>query len=316
MTQFPWGDGRRYNSYSRYCKEHYGGRVQRLPVDAGFLCPNRTNRATGGCTFCSNEAFTPKYLSDKQIDFQEQIIEGKIFFAKRYRNSLGYFAYFQSFTNTYVPVSILRNYCQSVLEIPDIKGIIISTRPDCLPNATLQFLSELSQKTDLCVEIGVESFSNDTLSHVNRGHSVECTFEAFEKLHDHGIRTCAHLIFGLPGETPDQWIKEVKCTNILKPDFLKFHQLQIFKGTPIESEYSNNPERFWTFTADGYVSFICDYLERLSPDIVIERICAEVPPRFLSVSNWKLLRHDTLVKKVEAELTQRDTYQGVFAKGT
>lgn len=306
---FPWGDDRRFNAYSRYCRAHYGGRIQKLPVDAGFSCPNRVSRTQGGCTYCANNAFSPAYLAEKE-DVAFQLEHGKTFFQKRYPKNNGYFAYFQAYTNTNAPVELLRQKFEAALHVPDIKGIIISTRPDCLPDEVLDYLSELNQRTHLTVEIGVESFHNETLTHIHRGHSVECTFESFEKLHQRNISTGAHLIFGLPNEKPEQWLSDILLLNQLHPQFVKFHQLQIFKNTAIETEYTQYPERFRFFPADDYVAFLCDYLERMSPEIVIERFSAEVPPRYLAVSQWNLLRHDALVKMVEKEMERRGSWQG------
>ena len=199
---FPWGNERRFHAYSHYCKVHYGGRIQKLPVDAGFTCPNRASRSHGGCTYCANNAFSPSYLIDN-VNIVSQLEDGKRFFQKRYPNNNGYFAYFQSYSNTYAPLDVLRQRYETALQVPDIKGLIISTRPDCLPEEVLDYLSELNSRTHLTVELGVESFHNDTLTHIHRGHTVECTFEAFEKLQQQDIPTGAHLIFGLPNEKPE-----------------------------------------------------------------------------------------------------------------
>lgn len=306
---FPWGGERRFYAYSHYCQTHFGGRIQKLPVDAGFSCPNRVSREKGGCTYCANNAFSPSYLTVNE-DVSTQLEKGKQFFQKRYPVNHGYFAYFQSYTNTFAPLSVLREKFEAALQVADIKGVVISTRPDCLPDEVLDYLSELSARTRLVVELGVESFRNDTLVHIHRGHTVECTCEAFGKLHSRGIPIGAHLIFGLPYETPEQWLQEVRTINRLRPMFLKFHQLQMFKGTAMAAEYAGFPERFFSFTADEYVQFVCDYLERLSPDIVVERFSAEAPPRFLAVSPWRLLRHDAMLRKIEEELERRKTWQG------
>lgn len=308
---FPWGSERRFNAYSHYCKTHFGGRIQKLPVDAGFSCPNRVNRTQGGCTYCANNAFSPSYLAESD-DVATQLKNGERFFEKRYPSNNGYFAYFQAYSNTYAPLSVLREKFEAALQVSDIKGLIISTRPDCLPEEVMDYLSELNTHTHLTVELGVESFHNETLVHIHRGHTVECAFEAFAKLRKRDIPTCAHLIFGLPNETPRQWLSDVHSLNQLHPDFVKFHQLQIFKNTIMEKEYAESPERFHHFSVDDYVHFMCNYLEQLSPNIVVERFSAEVPPRFLAVSQWHLLRHDALVRKVEEELARRDTYQGIY----
>ena len=306
---FPWGGERRFNAYSHYCRTLFGGRVQKLPVDAGFSCPNRASRTQGGCTYCANSAFSPSYLAQND-DIATQLENGKRFFEKRHPHKNGYFAYFQSYTNTFAPLPVLRDKFEAALQVPDIKGLVISTRPDCLQDEVLDFLSELNERTRLTVELGVESFHNETLAHIHRGHTVESTFEAFEKLHSRKISTGTHLIFGLPDEKPEQWLTDVQSLNELRPQFVKFHQLQIFKNTAMEREYNDHPGRFHPLSADDYVQFLCHYLERMSPEIVIERFSAEVPPRYLAVSPWHLLRHDALVRKIEDELVKRGTYQG------
>jgi len=306
---FFWGDHRRFNAYSHYCKTHYGGRIQKLPVDAGFSCPNRDSRISGGCTYCANDAFSPAYLSGKESVIA-QLEKGKQFFQKRYPSNNGYFAYFQAYTNTFAPVRVLKEKFEQALAVPDVKGLIISTRPDCLADATLDYLSELSECTSLTVELGVESFHNETLAHIRRGHTVECAVEAFSRLAERKIPTCAHLIFGLPGETPAQWLEDVLRLNELHPQFVKFHQLQLFKGTVMSEEYAEHPERFHPLSVEEYVAFMCDYLEQMSPEIVVERFSAEAPPRYLAATPWHLLRHDVLVKKIESELERRNTCQG------
>ena len=307
---FPWGSERRFYAYSHYCKTHYGGRIQKLPVDAGFSCPNRVSRSNGGCTYCANNAFTPSYLTEND-DIAIQLEKGKAFFQKRYPSNNGYFAYFQAYSNTSASLDILKQKYETALNVPDIKGLVISTRPDCLSDEVLDYLSELNTRTQLTIEIGVESFHNETLAHIFRGHTIECTFQAFEKLHSRNIPAGAHLIFGLPNEKPAQWLSDVQLLNDLRPQFVKFHQLQIFKNTAMEGEYNAYPERFCPLSADEYMLFLCDYLEKMSPDIVIERFSAEVPPRYLTVSHWHLLRHDALVRKIEGKLMERGTYQGV-----
>ena len=308
---FPWGSERRFYAYSHYCKTHYGGRIQKLPVDAGFSCPNRVNRSKGGCTYCANNAFTPSYIAEND-DIAVQLEKGKAFFQKRYPSNIGYFAYFQAYSNTFASLDILKQKYETALNVPDIKGLVISTRPDCLSDEVLDFLSELNTRTKITLETGVESFHNETLAHIHRGHTVECTFQTFEKLHSRNIPVGAHLIFGLPNEKPEQWLSDVQLLNELRPQFVKFHQLQIFKDTAMAAEYNAHLERFQPLSADQYVQFLCDCLEKMSPDIVIERFSAEVPPHYLAVSHWHLLRHDALVRKIDEELARRNAYQGVL----
>ena len=306
---FPWGGERRFNAYSHYCRTNFGGRIQKLPVDAGFSCPNRVSRTQGGCTYCANNAFTPSYLAEND-DIATQLEHGKRFFEKRYPSNNGYFAYFQSYTNTLAPLSVLRDKFETALQVPDIKGLIISTRPDCLPEEVMDYLSELNILTHLTVELGVESFHNETLTHIHRGHTVESTFEAFANLHSRKISTGAHLIFGLPDEKPEQWLSDVQLLNELRPKFVKFHQLQIFKGTKMAEEYLEHPEYFHLFDLEEYIDFVIDFAERLNPNIVIERFAGEVPPRYLVSAPWMKLRYDEVLNRIEKRMEERNTWQG------
>ena len=209
ILPYPWGDDRRYYSYTHYLRKHFGGRLLKIPVDAGFTCPNRDGTVgTGGCTYCLNEAFNPSYCTPVK-SITEQLEDGKAFYRRRNRKIAGYLAYFQAFSNTHAPVEQLQALYEEALRVPDIQGIVIATRPDCLGEDVLDYLQAISEKTSLCVELGIESCRDETLRHIHRGHDFRCTQEAFEQLHTRGIECGGHLIFGLPGENPDIWLEDI-----------------------------------------------------------------------------------------------------------
>ncbi len=300
----------RYNSQSEYFKTKYGVRLQKLVVDAGFTCPNRDGtKGRGGCTYCDNNAFHPNYSTpDKSIG--RQLDEGIEFHRGRYRRAGGYLAYFQPYSNTYAPLEKLRELYGQALAHPEVKGLVIGTRPDCVDAAKLDYLASLAKEHIVIVEYGIESCYDATLQHINRGHSWEDAVWAVEMTAGRGIATGAHFIFGLPGESREMMMAAADKINTLKIDSVKFHQLQIIKGTKMEEEFALYPERFETFTLEGYIDFFVDFLERLRPDLVIERFAGEVPPRFVNSTPWGLVRNAELNRMLEERLESRETFQG------
>ena len=300
----------RYNSQADYFKEKYGFRLQKLVVDAGFTCPNRDgSKASGGCTFCDNNAFHPGYSTpDKSIT--QQLDEGIEFHRGRYRRAGGYLAYFQPYSNTYAPLEKLKQFYGEALKHPEIKGLVIGTRPDCVDEAKLDYLAELSREHIVIVEYGIESCYDATLEHINRRHTYADAVRAVEMTAARGIAAGAHFILGLPFETREMMLAAAEKINSLKIDSVKFHQLQIIKGTKMEEEFSQHPERFETFAKDDYIDFFVDILERLRPDLVIERFAGEVPPRFVNSTPWGLVRNVELLRMLEKRLEDRETFQG------
>ena len=301
---------KRYNSFVGYFKEKYGYRLQKIVIDGGFSCPNRDGSiARGGCTYCDNNAFHPNYsISSKSIF--TQIEEGIEFHLGRYRNTSHYLAYFQPYSNTYAPLEVLKEKYETALNHPKVDGIVIGTRPDCVDDAKLDYLAELSKNHIVIVEYGIESCYNRTLEHINRGHSWEQAVEAVEKTANRGIFQGAHFIFGLPGETKEDLMGMAEKINSLKINSVKFHQLQIIKGTKMEKEFAESPERFVTFSLEEYIDFFVDFLERLRPDLYIERFAGEVPPRFVNSTPWGLIRNTELLHLLDKRLEERDTFQG------
>ncbi|MDR0728507.1 MAG: TIGR01212 family radical SAM protein [Prevotellaceae bacterium] len=303
---------RRYNSAAEWYKQTFGERIQKVTINAGFTCPNRDGTVgTGGCTFCLNAAFNPSYCRpDKPI--MQQIDEGIAFHAVRYRRAEKFVAYFQAYSNTYAPLSTLKEIYRQALEHPKIIGIVVGTRPDCMDAEKLDYFTALEQQgLFVQIEYGVESCYDRTLQHVNRGHTFAQAQEAIVQTAARGLKTAAHFIFGLPGETRDDMLTSAAMISLLPLRSVKFHQLQIIKGTVIEQEFAQHPERFVTFTLPEYIDFFIDFLERLSPDIVIERFIGEVPPRFVNHTVWGLLRNVEILRMLEKRLEERDTWQGV-----
>ncbi len=307
---YPWGDERRFNSYNNYFTKQFGGRVQKISIDAGFSCPNRDGKiSTGGCTFCSNAAFNPSYCKPEK-SIRQQIEEGIEFHQKRYRRANQYLAYFQAFSNTYKPLEELKSIYTQALEVPEIAGVVIGTRPDLIDEALLQHLSEIQQTHYVMLEYGVESVYDETLKRVNRGHDFATAEKAFRMTADYGIPCGAHFIFGLPGESKPMMLDAADVISRLPLTTVKFHQLQIFKGTKMADEYLEHPEHFHLFDLEEYIDFVIDFAERLNPDIVIERFAGEVPPRFLVSEPWKKLRYDEVLTRIEKRMEERETWQG------
>ena len=301
----------RYTPFSY--QERYGLRLQRLALDGGFRCPNRDGTAgTGGCTFCDNRAFHPSYTQGKSIT--QQIEAGMAFHAERGRRADGYLAYFQAFSGTYAPREVLCARYEEALAHPAVKGIVIGTRPDCVDAGKLDYLAELKSQGNIVEgEYGIESVYDATLERVNRGHTFACTKEAIEETSRRGIPVGGHIIIGLPGETREMILEEASVLNSLPVSSLKIHQLQILKGTAIETEFAEHPAFFLRLGPEAYMDLLADFLERLRPDIAIGRIVSSVPPSFTDAP-WGLLRQEELWKRLEKRLEERNTHQGDLAK--
>ncbi len=300
----------RYNSYIGYFKKTYGERLQKVVVDAGFTCPNRDGLVgTGGCTYCDNAAFHPGY-STAGIPIHEQIDEGIKFHRVRYRKAEKFLAYFQPYSNTYAPLERLREVYEEALSHPLVAGIVIGTRPDCVDGDKLDYLASLARDHVVVIEYGIESVYDRTLQRINRGHSFEDAVRAVEMTTARGLTQGAHFIFGLPGETVGDMLAYAPIINKMSLHSVKFHQLQIVRGTAMEREFASHPSDFVTFSLDEYLDFIADLLERLRPDLYIERFAGEVPPRFVNSTPWGLLRNTELIRLLEQRLESRDTWQG------
>lgn len=311
---YPWGDDRPYNSYSAYFRARFGERVQKVAINAGFTCPNRDGRVgVGGCTFCNNEAFTPSYCKAVK-SITQQIDEGIEFHQRRYRNASRYLAYFQSFSNTYAPLEVLRERYSEALSHEGVVGLVIGTRPDCVSEEILDYLAELAKGHYITVEYGIESCYDDTLLRINRGHDFACAERAVKMSAERGLAVGAHFVLGLPGESDEMILEQVERINALPLTTIKFHQLQVFRGTAMEREYDEYPEHFRFWELDEYLDLMVEILRRLRPDIVVERFASEAPPRYHHGRNWGLIRNETLWSMFERKLKERGAYQGELYK--
>lgn len=309
---YPWGDSRRFNSYANYFRHHFGGRIQKVTINAGFTCPNRDGTCgTGGCTFCNNEAFTPSYCTAQKSVIQ-QIEEGVQFHANRYRMADSFLAYFQSFSNTHASLEHLRKVYDQAFEYPGVVGVVIGTRPDCIDERKLDYFAELASRHYVAIEYGVESCYDATLRSINRGHDFQTAVKAIEATAQRGIATGAHFILGLPGESDNMLIEQTERINALPLTTIKFHQLQIFKGTAMAKQYASTPEMFRFWEKEEYIDLFIEILQRLRSDLVVERFASEAPPRFHCGKNWGMIRNDQLIAMLEKRLAQLDTFQGAL----
>lgn len=309
---FPWGHNRRFNSYTEHIRKTFGGRIQKVVVDAGFTCPNRDgSKGTGGCSYCDNDAFNPSYCSPLE-PLHLQIEKGIRFHEIRYRRATRYLVYFQPYSNTYKPLDQLKRLYTEALQYPGVAGIVIGTRPDCVDEPVLDYLADLSTRVYVQVEYGVESCFDTTLERINRGHGLAESRWAILQTHARGIATGAHFIFGLPGESMAAMLSYADVISGLPLDSVKFHQLQIVKGTAMERDFLVHPGDFHQFTLPEYIRFIVQFIERLNPSIVIERFSGEIPPRFMDNASqkWDLIRYDAVLRMIEHELKEQDTWQG------
>ena len=297
-----------YNDYGSWLTAQLGFKTQKISLNAGFTCPNRDGRVgTGGCTYCNNQTFNPDYCQTEK-SVAQQLEEGKQFFARKYPE-MKYLAYFQAYTNTYDSLESLRSKYEEALRVAGVVGLVIGTRPDCMPADLLDYLEELSRRTFLLVEYGVESVYDETLRRINRGHTHAQTVDAIRRTAERGIRVGAHLILGLPGESRAMMLAEAGTLSALPLTTLKLHQLQLIRGTRMAEEYLRNPADFHLFSADEYIDLVIDFVERLRPDLVLERFVSQSPSSLLAVPGWGLKNHE-FVAKVRRRMTERDARQG------
>lgn len=297
-----------YNDYGTWIRRQFPYRVQKISIDAGFTCPNRDGRiSTGGCIYCDNRTFNPSYCQ-RRHSVTQQLEEGKRFFAHKYPD-MKYLAYFQAFTNTYAPLSQLKALYEEALQVDDIVGIVIGTRPDCVSDELLDYLAELNQRTFVLVEYGIESANNDTLLRINRGHSFEQSQEAIQRTHQRGLLTGAHIILGLPGEDAAESLRQASIISSLPIGILKIHQMQIIRGTRLAEEFTANP--FHIYTVDEYIKLIAEYIQRLRPDLILERFVSQSPKELLIAPHWGLKNYEFTNLLVNC-LKQNKIYQGQF----
>lgn len=299
---------KRYRDTPSYFRTLFDGRVQKLSVDGGFTCPNRDgSKGTDGCTFCNNRSFSPDYCR-ASASITEQIEEGKAFFSHKYAGQK-YLAYFQAYSNTYASEEVLRARYEEALACRDVVGLVIGTRPDVVTEDALEYIGELARRVYVCVEYGVESANDEVLKRVNRGHTFAEAEDAIRRTAALGISVGAHLIFGLPGETPASMLEGAVRLCDLPVDVLKLHQLQIIRGTRMAEEYAASPETFRLYTMEEYLDFVVEVIAHIRPGVYLERFVNQSPEEYLVAPHWGIKNFE-FTAKLEKRLQERDVWQG------
>lgn len=287
-----------YREFGTWITDSLGCKVQKISINAGFTCPNRDGTVgVGGCTYCNNQTFNPEYCKTEKT-ITQQLEEGKQFFSRKYP-AMKYLAYFQAYTNTYGDIEELKKKYEEALGVEDVVGIVIGTRPDCMPDDLLDYFCELQKRAFVLVEYGIESVYDKTLRRINRGHDFACTEDAIRRTALRNIPCGGHVIIGLPGETHEDIVHEADVLSALPITTLKLHQLQLIKGTKMAKEFLDHSEDFIRFTPEEYVDVIVEFIQRLRRDIVIERFVSQSPTSLLAVPGWGLKNYQfvEMVKK-------------------
>ena len=303
-----FNNNKRYNDYSSFIKQRFSERVQKISLDTGFTCPNRDGtKGIGGCTYCNNNSFNPDYCKpDKSIS--QQLDEGIAIFSKKYKTQR-YLAYFQAYTNTYADIDLVKQLYNQAINHPKVVGLVIGTRPDCINDDLIDFLSDLSKTHYISLEFGIESTLERTLKMVNRCHTYQEAVDAYELAKNRGLHLGAHMIIGLPGETKDDILNHAVEISKLPINSLKLHHLQVVKHTIMAKQFKENPERFSLFTVDEYIDLICEFVALLRPDIIIERFISQSPHHLLIAPKWGLKNFE-MVAKIDKKLEGNDLWQG------
>lgn len=297
-----------YRDFGNFLKDLFPFKVQKISINAGFTCPNRDGtKGFGGCTYCNNQTFSPEYChTEKSVT--EQLEEGVRFFSQKYPD-MKYLAYFQAYTNTYDELEKLIAKYEEALSYPDVAGLIVGTRPDCMPDDLLDYFAKLAEKKFVLIEYGLESTLDRTLERINRGHTHAESEDAIRRTAGKGIYTGAHLILGLPGESREEILHHADILSTLPLTTLKLHQLQLIKNTRMAKEQTEHPEWFHLYTADEYIELVIDFIERLNPSIVVERFVSQSPKELLIAPDWGLKNYE-FTAKVNKRIFERNARQG------
>ena len=295
-----------YLVYSQYLKQRFGGRVHKISIDAGFSCPNRgTSRTSPGCLFCEPNG-SGSFAIARRLSVTGQVEHGKEVMIRKYKAKY-FIAYFQPFSNTYAPVEKLRALYDEALAVSDVVGLAVGTRPDCLPIDVLDLLHEYHQNTDLWLEIGVQSCHDKTLNYLNRGHDYASFLSAYAAAKERDIRVCAHVILGVPGESHEEMLATADEMARLKVDGIKIHLLHVLQDTALGDRYQRR--EFEILSREAYVQLAVDFLERIHPDTLIQRLTGDGPRDILLAPRWSLKKWEVL-NAIEDEMAKRGTVQG------
>lgn len=301
---------KRYNDLNTYLRSLFGCRVQKITVDAGLSCPNRDGRvSTGGCIFC-NARGSGTGAHARGLTITDQLLQGKKYLARRYK-AKKFLAYFQSFSNTYAPIDKLQKLYDEALAVEDIVGLSIGTRPDCVDLPVLELLQDYAGHHLIWIEYGLQSASDKTLELINRGHDVQCFKDAVRATLNRGIKICAHVILGLPGETRSDILQTARTISDLGIDGVKLHLLYVVKGTPLEALYRQGDYR--CLEQQAYIDLVCDFLERIPPEMVIQRLTGDPHPEELVAPQWSREKTET-IRKINETLERRGSWQGSKAR--
>jgi uncharacterized protein len=299
--------GLRFFSYNYYLRQRFGARVQKVSLDAGLTCPNVDGTvATGGCVFCDNRSFSPSRRLPR-ADIAGQLAQGMRLLRRRYSNVGRFLAYFQPATNTYAPVDRLRRFYGAAIDHPDVVGLVVGTRPDCVPNDVLDLLGEMAERTYVSVEYGMQTIHDRSLTWMNRGHGHAAFVDAVARSRGRGFEIAAHVILGLPGESRVDMLATAQELARLQIDAVKIHNLYAVKNTPLAGWVESGEVTL--LDRDGYVTTLVDFLERLPPTCLVERISGDAPPDYLVGPAW-CLDKPALRAAVDTEFVRRDTWQG------
>lgn len=299
---------RLYYDFASFLAQYFEGKVQKISIHAGFTCPNRDgSKGTGGCTYCNNQTFNPEYCNP-HLGIRRQLEDGIGFFARKYP-TMRYLAYFQAYTNTYGELEQLKAMYEEALAVEGVVGLVIGTRPDCMPDTLLDYLEQLSQRSFVMVEYGIESASDKTLLRINRGHDFATAADAIRRTHERGILVGGHLILGLPGEDHAELMQQANTIATLPLDMIKLHQLQLIRGTRMAREYAEHPEEFHLYTVDEYIDLAIDYIERLPETMVVERFISQSPRSLLIAPDWGMKNYQ-FVDRLRRCMQERGTWQG------
>jgi len=301
-----------YNLFGDYLHKKYSTKVFKVPINARLSCPNRDGtKGFNGCIFCSEGGYAIKNsLQTESIhDQMKQIVES----FKRTDEHAQYIAYLQAFSNTYADVSTLERIYDTAVSFPDITGLMIGTRPDCINRDILELISKYKKENfELWIELGVQSMNENSLKFLNRGHSVKDSIDAINLISEYNIPICAHVILGIPGETWNDMMYSAEQLSKLPINGIKIHHMHVIKDTELENIYNN--KKFTLFSQKEYVSTVCDFIERIRSDIIIHRLMGDCDQELLIFPRWSIHK-GTILKVIEDEFTKRSTYQGFLHEG-